>query len=83
MKINYGSLEQCFYCFKWFSPTVRQESNHRKNWFCCDSHRSLSQMGRVLCQSCSKKSMKINNITCNSCHISLKKKLRAGEKNKL
>lgn len=68
MKVNYGSLEQCEYCFKYFSPSFRQENNHRTNWFCCDSHRTMFRMGRRLCQSCDVHSRLENQIVCNKCH---------------
>ena len=61
-------MERCEFCDKWFETSFRQETNHRKHWFCCESHRSMFTMGRTLCLCCEQSSKGINQLVCNWCH---------------
>jgi len=67
MQLN-NSLTRCEYCNVPLFPNSKRIAPNQKHLFCCDSHRSLFRMGRVLCQSCGEKSMKKNNLVCRSCH---------------
>lgn len=65
--------EICAYCHKEFDLSFRRESApNRKSFTCSHSCGVQYAKGFVKCQSCNKRRMKRNQITCNYCHKNCK-----------